>query len=142
MMDSPLPRLMDYHLHTAVTVDARMSESEACERASALGIREIAFTNHIMLNQPAYRMSAQACAVHWENIQACRKAYPALEIKLGIEVDYYPGREQEIADAIAEYERVLGRPFDVVLGSIHELNGVFFSNQHHAPDLYKDRDLA
>ncbi len=141
-MNSPLLRLMDCHLHTAVTVDARMSESEACERATARGIQEIAFTNHIMLNQPAYLMSPEAFAVHRQNIEACRQTYPRLVIKLGIEVDYYPGREQEIAATIREYECVLGRPFDLVLGSIHELNGVFFSNQHHAPALYKDSDLA
>ncbi len=141
-MDSQPPRLMDYHLHTAVTVDAHMSESEACERAIALGIQEIAFTNHIMLNQPAYLMSAQACAIHWAHIQECHGAYPTLTIRLGIEMDYYPGQEQAIASSMEEYEHELGRPFDVVLGSIHELNGVFFSNQHHAPALYEDRELA
>ncbi len=140
-MDCQPPRFMDYHLHTAVTVDARMSESEACERAVALGIQEIAFTNHVMLNQPAYRMSAEACAAHWERVQVCQRAYAALTIRVGIEMDYYPGREQAIASTIDEYERALGRPFDLVLGSVHELDGVFFSNQHQAPALYKDRDL-
>ncbi len=141
-MDSPPPRLMDYHLHSAVTVDARMSESEACERAAALGIQEIAFTNHIMLNQPAYLMSPQECAAHWERIRACQSTYPALTIRLGIEMDYYPGRETAIASAIQEYEGLLGRPFDIVLGSIHELDGIFFSNQRHAPALYEGRDLV
>ncbi len=141
-MDCLPPRLMDYHLHSAVTVDARMSESEACERATALGIQEIAFTNHIMLNQPAYLMSPQDCAAHWERIRACQSMYPALTIRLGIEMDYYPGREQAIASAIQAYERLLGRPFDMVLGSIHELEGIFFSNQRHAPALYEGRDLV
>ena len=47
-----LQGLVGYHLHTVVTVDANMTEAEACQRAVALGLREIAFTNHVMLAQP------------------------------------------------------------------------------------------
>jgi histidinol-phosphatase (PHP family) len=142
MIDQKAPRLIDYHMHTGVTVDSVMKETEACERALSLGIHEIAFTNHIMLNQPNHRMSSQACLVHWERIQVCQKQHPDLSIRLGVEMDYYPGREQDIAATLHEYEQLLGRPFDLVLGSIHELNGVFFSNKHQAPALYKDRNLV
>lgn len=142
MTNPQRPRLIDYHMHTGVTIDCRMHETLACERAVALGIHEIAFTNHIMLNQPDYRITPEVCVTHWERIQACQKQYPGLTIRLGIEMDYYPGREQEIAATLHEYEKLMGRPLDLVLGSIHELNGVFFSNKNHAPDLYKDRDLV
>lgn len=133
-------KLIDYHMHTGVTVDAKMSESEACAQALARGVHEIAFTNHIMLNQPAYLMSPEACLTHWERIQACQKQYRGLKIRLGLEVDYYPGREEDLAATLRHYEQVLGRPLDIVLGSVHELNGVFFSNQHQAPRLYEDQD--
>ncbi len=142
MMELPAQGLIDYHMHTAVTTDGNMSEAEACERAVALGIREIAFTNHVMLNQPKYLMSPEACLAHWQRIQACQGRYPQLTVRLGIEIDYYPGREREIAATIRAYELLLNRPLDVVLGSIHELNGVFFSNKHYAPDLYRGRDLT
>jgi len=141
MMDLHPPRLMDYHMHTGVTIDAKMREMDACEQALSQGIREIAFTNHIMLNQPNYRMSPQACLDHWERIQAGQELHPGLTIRLGLEMDYYPGREQDIATTLHDYEQLLGRPFDVVLGSIHELNGVFFSNRLQAPTLLTDRDL-
>ncbi len=141
-MDLQQPRLIDYHIHSAVTVDANASECEACKQATSRGIRQIAFTNHVMLNQPAYRMSLQACTAHWQRVQACQKDYPNLTIRLGMEMDYYPGREAEIAAALRAYENALGRPFDVVLGSVHELESVFFSNQHHAPALYQGRDLS
>jgi histidinol-phosphatase (PHP family) len=142
MAETRLPRLIDYHMHTGTTIDARMKEVEGCEQAMAQGIHEIAFTNHIMLNQPNYQISREACLVHWERIQECQQQYPALAIRLGLEMDYYPGREADIAETIRDYEALLGRPFDLVLGSIHELNGVFFSNKNHAPALYKDADLA
>ena len=133
--------LMDYHLHTAVTVDGNMSEGEACERAQALGIHEIAFTNHVMLTQPDYNISPASFLVHWENIQACQEQYPQLTIRLGLEMDYYPNRESEIKAKIKSYERLIGRPFDLVLGSIHDIRGGFFSNKTHALGFFKDRDI-
>lgn len=140
MMDVQPPRLVDYHMHTAVTTDGNMNEREACERAVLQGIREIAFTNHLMLKQPKYFMSRQDCLAHWERIQECQERYPELGIRLGVEMDYYPDREQDIAATVHDYEQLLGRPFDLVLGSIHELNGIFFSNKLQAPKLYADRD--
>lgn len=136
------PRLMDYHLHTAVTIDGNMNEVEACERALAMGIHEIAFTNHVMLNQPDYHISPASFLVHWENIQDCKKRYPHLTIRLGIEMDYYPNRETEIGANIESYEGLIGRPFDLVLGSIHDIRGGFFSNKLQAVSFFKDRNIV
>jgi len=142
MTERPSPGLIDYHLHTAVTIDGKMNEVEACERVVFLGIQEIAFTNHVMLNQPEYTVPQEAFVAHWEQIQECQKRYPQLVIRLGIEMDYYTGREQEIAALLRSYEELIGRPFDLILGAIHELHGVFFSNKHLAPKLYPDCDLV
>lgn len=134
------PRLIDYHMHTAVTIDGKMNEPEACERALSLGIQEIAFTNHVMLNQPDYLMSPEAFVAHWKQIQACQKRYPQLTIRVGIEMDYYNDREKDITESLQGYEGLIGRPFDFVMGSIHELHGIFFSNKNQAPKLYTDND--
>ncbi len=128
--------LVDYHLHTAVTVDANMTEAEACQQAIALGLREIAFTNHVMLAQPDYLMSPEELAEHWAQIQVCQQRYPQLTIRLGLEMDYYEGREDEIAATIQRYEELIGRRFDFILGAVHQLNGVFFASNHHAPALF------
>jgi histidinol-phosphatase (PHP family) len=136
------PRQMDYHLHTAVTIDGIMHELEACERALALGIQEIAFTNHVMLNQPKYIISPASFIRHWENIQECQKRYPQLKIRLGIEMDYYPNRESDINAKILFYEGLIGRPFDFILGSIHDIRGGFFSNQIAAVPFFKDREIV
>src|SRR5512136_1794340 len=135
-------RLIDYHLHTASTIDCRMTEAQVCEQALEMGIREIAFTNHIMPNQPDYIISPKAFVAHWEQIQVCQKRHPQMKIRLGIEMDYYPRREDEIAKILQSYENLIGRPFDIVLGSIHEMDGIFFSNQKYAPSLFQDRDLV
>lgn len=141
MVDPGLPRVIDYHMHTAVTVDGRMDEVQACEQALLLGIREIAFTNHVMLKQPDFLMTPESFVAHWQQVQACQQRYPQLEIRLGIEIDYYPGWEAKIADTLGAYQDLIGRPFDLIIGAIHELNGIFFSNQKHAPRLYQDADL-
>jgi len=135
-----LQGLVDYHLHTAVTVDAHMTEKECCQRAVALGLREIAFTNHVMLRYPDYIMSPEELVDHWAQIQACQQLYPELTVRLGLEMDYYEGREDDIAATIQRYEDLIGRPFDFVLGALHSLNGVFFSSSRHAPALFEGQE--
>lgn len=138
---SPRP-LIDYHMHSAVTIDGRMSEAQACERAILLGIREIAFTNHVMLIEPEYTISPAAFAEHWERVQVCQERYPELTIRLGLEMDYYEGREAEIAATIDQYEAVVGGQLDLVLGSMHHLYGVFFSNKSVAPMFFKNKNTG
>jgi histidinol-phosphatase (PHP family) len=133
--------LTDYHLHTAVTIDGRMTETEACDRALAMGISEIAFTNHFMLTQPEYTITPTALVDHWNKIKICREQFPMLAIRIGIEMDYYPGREIEIEANLNRYAQIVGGSFDLVLGSVHDVNGVFFSNKHLAPAFFTDHEL-
>ncbi|MGA9398889.1 MAG: histidinol-phosphatase HisJ family protein [Anaerolineaceae bacterium] len=135
------PRLMDYHLHTKVTIDGKMTEDEVCERALLMDIQEIAFTNHAMLTEPDYTISHADFVRHWENIQTCRQHYPQLTIRLGLEIDYYEGREEEVATDIRQYEALIDQPFDLILGAVHHLNGVYFSSQIYAPDLYNHHGI-
>lgn len=135
-----LQRLVDYHLHTAVTVDASMTEAEACQRAVALGLREIAFTNHVMLRYPDYIITPQELVDHWAQIQVCQQRYPQLTIRLAMEVDYYEGQEDEIAATIQGYEELIGRRFDFILGAVHHLNGVFFGPTRNASALFDNQE--
>ena len=135
-------QLIDYHLHSAITIDGRMTEAQACERAILKGIGEVAFTNHVMLTEPEYTVSQAAFAEHWERVQVCQDRYPELTIRLGLEIDYYEGREAEIAASIDQYEAVVGRPLDLVLGSVHHLNGIFFSNKSEAPIFFQHNNIG
>lgn len=136
-----LQGLVDYHLHTAVTVDARATEEGCCQRAVALGLREIAFTNHVMLRYPDYTISPEELVDHWAQIQVWQQRYPELTIRLGLEMDYYEGREDDIAATILRYEDLIGRRFDFILGAIHHLNGVRFSSSRHAPALFNNQEV-
>ena len=56
--------LLNYHLHTAVTTDGRMTECDAGERFIYIGTHQIAFNNHLMLAQPDYAIAPASFVEH------------------------------------------------------------------------------
>ncbi len=132
----------DYHMHTGTTIDGKMNEVQACEQAIAVGVTEIAFTNHSMLTEPNYNISVTDMIEHWKRIQDCQRRYPGLTIRLGLELDYYPDRDDDIAGVIRRYEEAIGRSFDLVLCAVHHMNGVFFSSKSNARELYDGADTV
>jgi histidinol-phosphatase (PHP family) len=120
--------IVDYHMHLRAPDESIEHTVEAVERyveqATERGIDEIGFTEHVYyfeqtrhlwsmpyhLERCVYDIEPYVDAV----VEAKRRGLP---IKLGIEVDYEPGREEETAQALAPY------PWDYVLGSIHFLDG-------------------
>ena len=67
--------------------------------------------------------------------------YPELTIRIGIEMDYYPNLETELATKHDSYAQLIVDTFDLVLCSIHDINGGSFSNKKIAPGIFKDRDI-
>ena len=63
-----------------------------------------------MLERCAYDLDRYVGAV----VEAKERGLP---VKLGLEVDYVPGRERETADLLARY------PWDYLLGSVHFVDG-------------------
>ncbi len=134
---STLRGLVDYHLHTGTSIDARgVTEEGYCRRAVELGLREICFTNHWSPVGPDYNITPEELASHWREVERCRTAYPQLGTRVGLEMDYFPEREDEVAAAIARFEGIMGQPFDYILGSIHYLYGVHYPTTVHAEELY------
>jgi histidinol-phosphatase (PHP family) len=120
--------LTDYHVHLRpddLGTDASEYFTERnlaryVERASERGITELGFSEHVYRFREALEVwrhpfwvenAVDSLDEYVEFLLAMREAgYP---IKLGLELDYLPGRESELA-AIVE-----GRPFDYVIGSVH-----------------------
>ena len=121
--------IVDYHMHLRAPDESIDHTVEAVERfveqAAEGGIDEIGFTEHIYYfeqTRPLWSMPyhVERCVYDIEPyvdalLEAKRRGLP---VKLGIEVDYEPGREEETAEALAPY------PWDYVLGSIHFLDGL------------------
>jgi histidinol-phosphatase (PHP family) len=116
--------IVDYHMHLRAPDESLDHTVEGVERfveaAAACGVDEIGFSEHVYYfrqTRPLWTVPSQVerCVYDIEAYvdavtEAKRQGMP---VKLGIEVDYVPGREEETAELLAPY------PWDYVLGSIH-----------------------
>jgi histidinol-phosphatase (PHP family) len=133
--------VLDYHLHlwphsereTPLNLDQLRAY---CERAQEAGVTELAVTEHLFRfrqaaallggfwNDDAVSPALQASmADYWEfhasadldsYVECAQVAKDAgLPVVIGLEVDYYAGRMDQVATLLAGY------PFDVLLGSVH-----------------------
>jgi len=133
--------LPDYHIHTARCGHARGEMREYVEKALALGLPEIGFADHLPMywlkesnRDPGIAMPMQGLTEYVAEVERLRTAYPSLSIKLGIEADYLPGFELELAEILGQY------PFDYVLGSVHFIDGWGFDNPAYL-DKYEYIDI-
>src|SRR6516162_6899170 len=142
--------MLDYHLHlwphhehdTALRPEQL---AEYCEQAEAAGVTEIALTEHLFRFRQADALLggfwddesvppalAESMAEYWKfhatvdldaYIACAQEAKEAgLPVVIGLEVDYYPGRMDEVSALLAGY------PFDVLLGSVHWLGAWMFDD--------------
>ncbi len=134
--------MLDYHLHLwpHSQSDARTTVEQVaayCELAESRGITEIAVTEHLFrFTQAKDRLGGfwddlpgdalrPGMAAYWDHharvdlddyvevVEAVKAA--GLPVVLGLEVDYYQDRMEDVADLLDGY------PFDVLLGSVHWL---------------------
>jgi histidinol-phosphatase (PHP family) len=120
--------IVDYHMHLRAPDESLDHSVEGVERfvevAAERGLEEIGFTEHVYYFQETRDLwsvpyHVKRCQHPIEPyvdavVEAKRQGLP---VKLGLEVDYVPGREEDTAEALASY------PWDYLLGSIHFLDG-------------------
>jgi histidinol-phosphatase (PHP family) len=124
--------ILDYHMHLRGSAagregapDHRVEAIEPfLETADARGVDEIGFTEHVYYfrqTRSLWTVSYQTerCVFDLETyveaiVEAKRRGYP---VKLGLEVDYVRGREEETRDLLSPY------PWDFLLGSVHFIEG-------------------
>jgi len=120
--------IVDYHMHlrngSEEIAHHTWSVEPYVEAARAAGVDEIGFTEHgyyftelrtlwtipYQQERCVYGMEPYVDAV----VQARERGLP---VKLGLEVDYVPGREDETRALLAPY------PWDYLLGSVHWIDG-------------------
>jgi histidinol-phosphatase (PHP family) len=134
--------VLDYHLHLwpHAQSDAEASVEQVasyCRRAAEAGVTEIALTEHLFRFTQARDLLGgfwddlrgdalgPAMGDYWDHharvdldsyVEVVLAAKTAgLPVVLGLEVDYYRDRMDQVAALLADY------PFDVLLGSIHWL---------------------
>ena len=134
--------MLDYHLHlwphSQRDAETTVEQVAAyCEHATAAGVAEIALTEHLFRFTQAKDVLGgfwddlpgdalrPGMAAYWDHharvdldayvevVQAVKDA--GLPVVLGLEVDYYKDRMDDVAELLSGY------PFDVLLGSVHWL---------------------
>lgn len=122
---------VDYHLHTSRCCHACGTPRQYLLEAEAKGLSEIGFADHFPLGlfgvtecEPV-TMQPEELDDYIGDVAALQKT-ATIPVRLGVEVDYLPGKERETAKLLARY------PFDYTIGSIHFLDGWDFTNPAQA----------
>ena len=121
--------IVDYHMHLRNGSGEIAHETSAVdpfvESAREAGVDEIGFTEHIYYFKQT--RSLWTVPYHTERCVYDIEAYVSavvtargrrLPVKLGLEVDYVPGREDETRELLAPY------PWDYLLGSLHYIDSL------------------
>jgi len=104
------------------------------------GLKEIGFADHFPLELIGYKprspvtMRADELDDYIDDVQKIKLMSANIEVKLGVEVDYLPGKERKIEELLERYN------LDYVIGSVHFLNGWDFTHPSYA-DHYKNMNL-
>jgi HisJ family histidinol phosphate phosphatase len=130
-MSSPV--YFDSHMHTPLCKHARGEPEEYAETAIKRGFKGIIFTCHCPMPDdfwPRVRMDMNQLSDYVAMVYRARDAFEGtLEVRLGIESEYYPGTESWIKEL---HER---QEFHHCLGSVH-----YFSPEYQ--EAYWKGDLA
>lgn len=124
-----LKQLVDYHTHTTRCGHAVGSMEEYVEAAIAAGVREIGFSDHIPMywlpeerRDPGIAMRMEELEEYVADVCRLRERYKEIPIRLGLEADFIPGREEELVRILERYE------WDYVIGSVHFIGEWDFDN--------------
>ncbi|MCK8825561.1 histidinol-phosphatase HisJ family protein [Fuchsiella alkaliacetigena] len=119
--------LVDYHVHAIGHNEGDHSLANLRQfaiQAQKKEIKELGIADH----NRYYR------DFNFENIKLLDEEFAELQFKLGIEMDYTPGEEKEIAQFLDRF------PLDFVIGSIHYLGDWMFDHPDYI-ERYKQWDI-
>jgi histidinol-phosphatase (PHP family) len=132
--DMSTPIYYDSHMHTPLCKHASGDTEDYADVALARGLKGITFTCHSPMPEgwwPQVRMNEAQLDEYLEMVERARRAYEGrLEVRVGMEMDYFPGLEWWVEKL---NERL---PLSHVLGSVH-----FFGPEYKAK-FFKGDDLA
>jgi histidinol-phosphatase (PHP family) len=121
--------IVDYHMHLRGPGERVEHTVDAAERfvetAARRGVDELGFSEHVYY----FRQTADIWDLEYQLERClhdlddyCDAVLEAkrcgLPVKLGLEVDYVGGRQEQLSELLSPY------PFDYLLGSVHWLDGL------------------
>jgi histidinol-phosphatase (PHP family) len=133
--------MIDYHLHTARCRHAHGAMKEYLAEARRKGLVEIGFADHFPLGLLGFTprvvvtMEPAELAEYVADVRELAASSGGIAVKLGVEVDYLPGKAGNLASLLAAH------PFDYVIGSVHFIDDWDFSHPSYA-ERYRTLDLS
>ena len=129
--------LIDYHIHTRLCKHANGVPGDYVKQAIKKGFLEIGFADHNPMPKdydPENRMTILELPNYINMINELKSGYSEIDVKLGIEVDYFPKYIDYVKKIVEENE------FDYVLGAVHFLGNWGIDNDKYI-DEFKKRDI-
>jgi histidinol-phosphatase (PHP family) len=121
----------DYHIHTAYS-DGDDSVEDCVRRAVALGLPEVGIADHVSgVRSPDWDLGSipfERLDDYVAEVLAAAARHDDITVLLGVEADYLPGHEDELAELLAAY------PFQYVVGGVHVIDGFDFDNPDRRDD--------
>lgn len=97
--------------------DGRSDPEDYIAPAIAAGLSEIGFSEHLNLFKTLDdgNMNPENISQYISQIETLRNNVKNIKIKIGLEVDYFAGKEKEVHDYLSAL------PLDYIIGSVHYL---------------------
>ncbi|MCF7848966.1 MAG: histidinol-phosphatase [Kiritimatiellales bacterium] len=113
-----LTQLYDSHIHTALCLHADGEPVDYAAVAAERGLKGLIITDHNPIDgdawEPGIRMRPEEFSLYLEQIEQAREKWKGLvDVRLGLESDWFPGHEAHLARLHQRAE------FDFIWGSIH-----------------------
>lgn len=126
---------VDYQVHSFCSHDGRATLAAQCEKAVALGLDEIGFSEHKDFDPDDPLVDYFDYDRYQREIEAARQQWgDRLKIRAGVEIDYQARFEPEIGRWINEHD------FDFVLGSVHFVDGAMLMTAEY--NMTRSREAA
>jgi histidinol-phosphatase (PHP family) len=123
----------DYHVHSTFS-DGRSVPDDYINTAIAAGLSEIGFSEHLTLFKETedWNMNPVNIYPYINHIKTLREKTTEIKIKIGLEVDYFAGKEDEISAFL------LPLPLDYIIGSVHYLGD---KTVDFGPEFYEGKSI-
>jgi histidinol-phosphatase (PHP family) len=127
----------DYHMHTPLCRHAVGEPTAYAAHAELIGLREIGFTDHSPMPRDDFddwRMRVSDLDAYISSVEQARREHPELTIKIGLEVDYFPGGDDWVRELARRH------PWDFFIGSVHYISNSWAIDNPHLISEWKKRD--
>jgi histidinol-phosphatase (PHP family) len=109
----------NYHTHTKWS-DGSATVQEMIDAARRAGLKEFGISDHFALTTGApvrWALPPESLGAYVAEIQQAKESNHDMDVRLGLEVDYYPETIEQTRESLAPYA------FDFLIGSVHFVDG-------------------